>query len=249
MKTKIGVTTSSFGLESPAHAMQRADSLGFDYIQLSGIDYFLRQNPCHGRTNAVNFIKANEGRVYSISVPLAVPEKWAEEIKNAFFVASQSRVKILSGHAVNKGTKYNAVYLAAVLRGLKNAGIRFAVETGTESPQELYAALQQLDPSVGVSFDLANFLINRTATLEQALSSLRIPEFAERIFQVHIKDAVEGEERILGKGNVDVKRYIHAVQQAGYTGPLILETGGDLKERYNKTVESKKALDKILEGL
>lgn len=246
MKPKIGVTTSSLGIKNPADAIEKAREMGFSYIQLGGLDYFLGGFCGLKRIQAFRLAELNRDIIYSVTVP-SNAEEWEKNTRAIALIASQSGINMLSGHTINKGAEYDTYYLNSVFSYLREKGIRFAVETGTESPEKLLSALDHLrNPFVGISFDIANFLIYRTATLDQAFDALKVPEFAARILQVHIKDAVEGQETVLGKGAVPVKEYIQAVQSTGYTGPLILETGGPFELRKEKTEKSKAKLDEIL---
>ena len=63
---------------------------------------------------------------------------------------------------------------------------------------------------------------------------------------MHVKDAVPGREVPLGEGLVNIPNYIDAVRSTGFTGPVLLETGGDFETRYERTQEAKPILDKIL---
>ncbi len=105
-------------------------------------------------------------------------------------------------------------------------GITLAFETGQESAQLLRQTLDDLKaPNLKVNFDPANMLLYDMGDPIQAVQIL-----GPDIRSVHVKDARRpttpgtwGEEVPLGEGEVDIPRYLKALQDVGYTGPLMVE--------------------------
>lgn len=105
-------------------------------------------------------------------------------------------------------------------------GITLAFETGQESASLLRQTLDDLKaPNLKVNFDPANMLLYDMGDPIQAVQIL-----GPDIRSVHVKDARRpttpgtwGEEVPLGEGEVDLPRYIQALQDVGYTGPLMIE--------------------------
>ncbi len=94
-------------------------------------------------------------------------------------------------------------------------GVRVALETGQESPEELLALLEELDrDDLGVNFDPANMILYASGDPVASLEAL-----AGRVMQIHIKDAdptstpgAWGVERPMGEGNVDWEAFFGVVQ-------------------------------------
>lgn len=105
-------------------------------------------------------------------------------------------------------------------------GVTLAFETGQESASLLKRTLDDLDhPNLKVNFDPANMLLYDMGDPIEAVGIL-----GPRIRSVHLKDARRpkvkgqwGEEVPLGEGEVDVPRFLQALKEAGYSGPLVVE--------------------------
>ncbi len=108
-------------------------------------------------------------------------------------------------------------------------GIVLGMETGQETADTLAGFLRQLDRrNVGVNFDPANMILYGKGEPVAALQTL-----APWVRQCHVKDAVRtkapgtwGEEVPVGKGHVDWKKLLPALDAAGFTGPLCIEREG-----------------------
>ncbi len=112
-------------------------------------------------------------------------------------------------------------------RAAKN-GQTFAMETGQERAELLLAFLRDVDrPNIGINFDPANLILYGTGDPIEALSVL-LPH----VLSVHCKDGdwppkgvpgALGKERPLGKGAVGVERFVRALADGGFSGPLNVE--------------------------
>ena len=106
------------------------------------------------------------------------------------------------------------------------AGITLAFETGQETADLLRRTLDELKaPNLKVNFDPANMLLYDMGDPIRAVEIL-----GPDIRSVHVKDARRtkvpgewGEEVPLGEGEVNIPRFLRALESAGYTGPLIVE--------------------------
>jgi len=105
-------------------------------------------------------------------------------------------------------------------------GVTLAFETGQETAVLLRRTLDDLkSPNIKVNFDPANMLLYDMGDPIQAVELL-----GPDIRSVHVKDARRpkvagqwGEEVPLGQGEVDIRRFVRTLKQAGYTGPLVVE--------------------------
>jgi sugar phosphate isomerase/epimerase len=118
----------------------------------------------------------------------------------------------------------------------------FALETGQEPARTLLAFLNNVDrPNLGINFDPANMILYGTGDPIEALGIL-----APRVLTVHCKDGdwpesgnpgALGKERALGEGSVGIGRFLHALRQAGYRGPLSIEREASDPARRMKDIE------------
>jgi sugar phosphate isomerase/epimerase len=105
-------------------------------------------------------------------------------------------------------------------------GVTLAFETGQETAHLLRRTLDDLKaPNLKVNFDPANMLLYDMGDPIRAVERLG-PE----IRSVHVKDAKRpttpgtwGEEVPLGRGEVDIRRFVRTLKRVGYTGPLVVE--------------------------
>lgn len=105
-------------------------------------------------------------------------------------------------------------------------GQTFALETGQERADELLEFLQAVDrPNIGINFDPANMILYGSGEPMEALDVLK-----GHLLTVHCKDGrwpeIPGEwgrETPLGEGDVGMARYVDALRNAGYSGPLTIE--------------------------
>lgn len=105
-------------------------------------------------------------------------------------------------------------------------GIRLGLETGQESAASLKSALEAVQrPSVGVNFDPANMILYGMGDPVDAIRQL-----ADRVFQIHIKDAVRtntpgtwGEEAPAGTGEVDWDAFFEVVRERLPDRNLVIE--------------------------
>ena len=106
------------------------------------------------------------------------------------------------------------------------AGVTLAFETGQEPASLLRQTLDDLAmPGLKVNFDPANMLLYDMGDPIRAVEIL-----GPDIRSVHLKDARRptakgewGEEVPLGRGQVDIPRFLNALIRSGYTRPLLVE--------------------------
>jgi sugar phosphate isomerase/epimerase len=106
-------------------------------------------------------------------------------------------------------------------------GVDLIMETGQEPAAELLHFLHDLkSPNVHINFDPANMILYGAGDPIEAIGVL-----GPHIRHVHVKDAVPstqpgktwGEEVPFGTGNVGPVRFLRALKQAGFSGPLAIE--------------------------
>jgi sugar phosphate isomerase/epimerase len=129
-------------------------------------------------------------------------------------------------------------------------GVTLAFETGQETAALLRLTLDELkNHSLKVNFDPANMLLYDMGDPIQAVEIL-----GPDIRSVHLKDAKRprvpgqwGEEVPLGEGEVNIPKFIKALKQNGYTGPLIIEREvGDQVRRLRDVAHGLRVLQSIV---
>src|SRR5437868_4951599 len=108
----------------------------------------------------------------------------------------------------------------------KEKDITVAFETGQESAELLRLTLDELKcPNLKVNFDPANMILYDKGDPIRAVEIL-----GPDIRSVHVKDAIRtkvpgtwGQEVLLGKGQVDIKKWVQTLKKVGYRGPLCIE--------------------------
>ena len=131
-------------------------------------------------------------------------------------------------------------------------GVTVAFETGQETADLLRQTLDDLRcPNLKVNFDPANMLLYDKGDPIRAVEVL-----GPDIRSVHVKDANRpmapgqwGEEVPLGKGQVDVRRFVQTLKKIGYQGPLCIEREvGDQESRLADVAHGVRFLRECLAG-
>jgi len=107
-------------------------------------------------------------------------------------------------------------------------GQTFALETGQERAGVLLAFIHDVNrPNLRINFDPANLILYGT---DDPISALKI--LAPLVVSVHCKDGdpppagapdALGAERPLGRGTVNIPRYVQTLRELGFPGPLNVE--------------------------
>jgi sugar phosphate isomerase/epimerase len=116
--------------------------------------------------------------------------------------------------------------LARVSQLASEKGITVAFETGQETADLLRRTLDELKcPNLKVNFDPANMILYDKGDPIRAVEIL-----GPDIRSVHVKDAIRtkvpgtwGQEVPLGKGEVNIPRFVDTLKKVGYHGPLCIE--------------------------
>ncbi len=201
-------------------------------------------------------------RVWGDGDPEGVKERAAEEMKRTAEAARLLGVSVVNGFTgssiwhlwysfppvgeemIEEGFRDFAVRWDPILDAFAAAGVRFALEVHpTEIAFDLHTARRALEAiggrkEFGFNFDPSHLHWQGVDPVAF------IDSFPERIFHVHVKDAVvhlDGEAGILGshldfgdarrgwdfrspgRGEVDFEEIIRALNRAGYDGPLSVE--------------------------
>lgn len=152
--------------------------------------------------------------------------KWALERTRALGLTD---LMLHAGFLPDPGDPDRQPFLATLAQAAELAdgfGVTLAFETGQETADLLRRTLDELKaPNLKVNFDPANMLLYDMGDPIRAVEIL-----GPDIRSVHVKDARRpkvpgqwGEEVPLGEGEVGIRRFVQALRQVGYTGPLVIE--------------------------
>lgn len=140
--------------------------------------------------------------------------------------------------------------LAKVSQLAKERNITVAFETGQESADLLRRTLDDLKcPNLKINFDPANMILYDMGDPIRAVEIL-----GPDIRSVHVKDANRtktpgtwGEEVPLGKGQVNIKRFVDTLKKVGFKGALCIEREvGNQEERIADIAHGVKVLRECL---
>ncbi|MCX8037023.1 MAG: sugar phosphate isomerase/epimerase [Candidatus Sumerlaeia bacterium] len=246
---QVGVFSNSLHPASPEELFERLAKLKLRVIQLGLIDYawhkpsvvasLERHLKRSGIAVAASFfgfpdedyssiprIRETGGLAYDFEARLKV-------IRKVIKISAQLGIPAVGAHAGfvpedPRDPQYGVMIqrIGRVADEMKKAGLRMLLETGQETPDGLLQVLKDLGrDNVGINFDPANLLLYGVGEPVTAVKKL-----GPYIASIHAKDAVPsgrkdewGTERLLGEGAVNYPKFLRALRDAGFRGPLIIE--------------------------
>jgi L-ribulose-5-phosphate 3-epimerase len=181
-----------------------------------------------------------------------------EMFKRAVDMTAQLGLKVLASHAgfipqagnPGRGPLLDCLYEAAEYAASK--GVVFAMETGQETADLLRRTLDELAmDNLKVNFDPANMVLYDMGDPIRAVEIL-----GPDIVHVHVKDALPppkkgewGQEVPLGKGKVGMEKFLEALAEVDYSGPLVVEREvGTQEDRVRDIRDGVLLLRKIITG-
>ncbi len=222
--------------------------------------------------------------VWGDGKPAGVNERAAEEMKNTARAAQRLGVEVVNGFTgssiwhllysfppvppsmIDDGYKQFADRWNPILDVFGECGVKFALEVHpTEIAFDIYSAKRALEAvdgreEFGFNFDPSHLIWQGVDPVEF------IREFPDRIYHVHIKDAIvtlNGRTGILGshlnfgdprrgwdfrspgRGGVNFEEIIRALNQVGYQGPLSVEWEDSGMEREHGAREAAELVKKL----
>ncbi len=111
-------------------------------------------------------------------------------------------------------------------------------------PEWIFEAVENLDPRVGACADLGHFIRSGVDPVKA------IERLGNRVLGVHFRDFDrQGNEVVLGQGQLDVKAALVALKKTGFDGPFSLEFGGQPRDPIPGMLESLSAIRDALERI
>lgn len=127
----------------------------------------------------------------------------------------------------------------------------FSLETGQESAKVLRAFIEDVKrPNLHINFDPANMILYGSGDPIEALGVL-----GDLVASVHAKDGLWpaggpgslGIEKVLGTGDVGMRRFVAKLREVGYKGPLCIEREGVTWEE--KLTDIKTGVEELKDAL
>ncbi len=123
----------------------------------------------------------------------------------------------------------------------------FALETGQEPADVLLRFFKDVDrPNLRINFDPANMILYGTG---DPISAFRL--LSPHVASIHAKDGdwppkdqpgALGTEKPLGQGSVGIERFVEAVRESGFSGPLNVEREAENQEERIRDIRAAVAL-------
>ena len=161
--------------------------------------------------------------------------KTAAELEQAFRYAQAAGMKMIIGVP-------DPALLAQAELKVKETDIRLAVHNhGPEdklypTPGSAYARIKRLDARIGLCIDIGHTVRSGVEPAEAA------EKYADRLLDVHIKDVTaaskDGQTVEMGRGVVDIPRFVRFLIRLGYAGTLAFEFEKDGRDPLPGVAES-----------
>jgi sugar phosphate isomerase/epimerase len=247
----IGVCSWSLRPSGMADLLEKVRRLGLDHVHLAhapllALDQATRDAELHLLRNSGVKITAGmirfDGEDYSTLISIRktgglVPDAdWPRRKDLALRAGTLAGTLGIAGLSLHAGflpqsndPAYSAMLarVCEIAEPLASMGVNLLLETGQETANELLQFLNDLRcQNVACNFDPANMLMYGAGDPLDAVAVV-----GRHIQHVHLKDAVSsdqpgtkwGKEVDLGRGQVPLLQILDALNDLGYTGPLVIE--------------------------
>ena len=213
---KLGIASYSLRGFSLEDALAMSNRLGIDRIALK--DFHLPMDATDKEiADAIQTSKEAGIDVYGGGV---IYMKTPKEVDRAFEYAEKAGMEMIIGVPTHELLPY-------VEEKVMEYDIKLAIHNhgpGDKlypSAASAYLLIKDMDPRMGLCIDIGHTKrINRDPSQE-------LHDFFDRVFDIHIKDvtkaAHDGSTCEIGRGVIDIPRFLQDVINSGYTGTLALE--------------------------
>jgi inosose dehydratase len=223
-----GYTFAQLSLEKLTEIMKR-----IGVTNLSVKDMHMPLNSTREQIDAVTGKLKSAGiNVYTVGV---IYMKTKESVDQAFEYAKMSGVKMIVGAPDYELLPY-------VNEKVREYDFRLAIHNhGPDNPlypnaTDIWNHIKDLDPRLGICIDIGH------TTRDGQDPSVDVQRYKSRIFDVHIKDvdkaSKEGITVEMGRGIIDLPKFIATLRKIKYTGKCSLEYEKDMKDPLTGIAES-----------
>ena len=212
----LGLASYTFHEFSLDEAITMAQRVGLTNIALKSMHLPLDSSPEKIKA-ATDKIKAAGLTLYGAGV---IYMKTPEEVDQAFEYAKQAGVNVIIGVP-------DYELLEHVNQKVQEYDIKLAIHNhgpGDDmyaSPTTAYEKVKDLDPRLGLCID-----IGHTQRIGEDPSELA-EKYQDRLFDVHLKDVTtstgEGVPLEVGRGIIDIPRFLRTLEKINYTGVVAFE--------------------------
>jgi len=183
-------------------------------------------------TSVIEKLKAAGINVYTVGV---VYMKTKESVDQAFAYAKMAGVKMIVGAP-------NYELLAYTEKKVKEYDFRLAIHNhGPDNPlypnaTDIWNHIKDMDPRMGICIDIGH------TTRDGQDPCIDIERYSKRIFDMHIKDetkaAKEGQTVEMGRGVIDIPKFVATLRKIKYKGMCSLEFEKDMNDPLAGIAES-----------
>jgi len=183
-------------------------------------------------TSVMEKFKAAGINVYTVGV---VYMKTQESVDQAFAYAKMVGVKMIVGAP-------NYELLAYTEKKVKEYNFRLAIHNhGPDNPlypnaTDIWNHIKDMDPRMGICIDIGH------TTRDGQDPCVDIERYSKRIFDMHIKDetraAKEGQTVEMGRGVIDIPKFVSTLRKIKYNGMCSLEFEKDMQDPLAGIAES-----------
>ena len=223
-----GYTFIKFNVEQTIEMMKR-----IEVSNLSLKDFHMPMDSTQEQINLVlEKFKAAGINVYTVGV---VYMKTQESVDQAFKYAKMAGVKMIVG-APDYGL------LSYVEKKIKAYDFKMAIHNhGPDNPlypnaTDIWNHIRDLDERIGICIDIGH------TTRDGQDPTVDILKYKSRIYDIHVKDvdkaAKEGKTVEIGRGIIDIPKFIQTLRDIRYTGSCSLEFEKDMNDPLPGIAES-----------
>jgi inosose dehydratase len=223
-----GYTFKEFTVEKTIEMMKRTG-----VTNLSLKDFHMPMNSTQEQINAViNKFKAAGINVYTVGV---VYMKTNESVDQAFEYARMAGVKMIVGAPDYQLLPY-------VEKKIKSYNFKLAIHNhGPDNPlypnaKDVWDHIKDLDPRIGICIDIGHTVRDGKDPSADILS------YQSRIYDIHMKDvdkaSKEGITVEMGRGIIDIPKFVDTLRKIKYSGSCSLEFEKDMKDPLPGIAES-----------
>jgi inosose dehydratase len=223
-----GYTFREFTVDQTIAMMKR---IGVTNLSLK--DFHMPMNSTQDQINAViGKFKSAGINVYTVGV---VYMKTQESVDQAFEYAKMAGVKMIVGAP-------DYALLPYVEQKVKTYDFKLAIHNhGPDNPlypnaADIWNHIKDLDARIGICIDIGH------TTRDGQDPSVDILKYSSRIYDMHIKDvdkaSKEGITIEMGRGIIDIPKFVETLRKVKYAGSCSLEFEKDMKDSLPGIAES-----------
>jgi inosose dehydratase len=227
----LGIASYTFKEFKTADAIAMTQKLGVTKICFKSMHLPLESSAADIKSTAAQ-VQAAGIDLYAVGV---IYMKNEQEVNQAFSYAQTAGVKIIVGVP-------NYELLSLCEKKVKETGIILAIHNhgpGDKlypSPADVYKNIKNMDKRMGMCMDIGHTM--RIAEDPTAAAK----KYFDRLYDVHIKDVSaatkDGKTVEIGRGVIDIPKFIRTLHKLGYQGVLSLEYEKDMQDPLAGAAES-----------